>query len=111
MRVGTTFPRDGLSNDPAQMRDFAQAAEQLGYDYISSGDHVIGRPGLEDSARAVVDPLVLLSHLAAVTTRIGLVCGIMVLPQRQTVLVAKQAASVDLLSDGRADCPDARRVD
>jgi probable F420-dependent oxidoreductase len=101
MRVGTTFPRDGLSNDPAQMRDFAQAAEALGYDYISSGDHVIGRAGLEDSGRAVIDPLVLLSHLAAVTTKIGLVCGIMVLPQRQTVLVAKQAAGVDVLSGGR----------
>jgi len=83
------------------MRDFAQAAEALGYDYISSGDHVIGRAGLEDSARPVVDPLVLLSYLAACTSRIGLVCGIMVLPQRQTVLVAKQAAGVDVLSGGR----------
>jgi probable F420-dependent oxidoreductase len=83
------------------MREFAQAAEALGYDYISSGDHVIGRAGLEDSGRPVIDPFVLFSHLAAATSKIGLVAGIMVLPQRQTVLVAKQAASVDVLSGGR----------
>jgi probable F420-dependent oxidoreductase len=83
------------------MRDFAQAAEALGYDYISSGDHVIGRAGLEDSARPVIDPFVLLSHLAASTSKICLVAGIMVLPQRQTVLVAKQAASLDVVSGGR----------
>ena len=58
-------------------------------------------PGLEDSARPVIDPFVLFSHIAAVTSRIGLAAGIMVLPQRQAVLVAKQAAGVDVLRGGR----------
>jgi probable F420-dependent oxidoreductase len=100
-QIGVTFPRDGLNNDPPAIRDFAQAAEALGFLHISTGDHVVGRPGLEDSGRPVIDPLILLSHIAAVTSAVGLVCGIMVLPQRQTVLVAKQAAGLDVLSGGR----------
>ena len=100
-QIGVTFPRDGLNNDAAAIRDFAQAAEALGFLHISTGDHVIGRPGLEDSGRPVIDPLILLSHIATVTSHIGLICGIMVLPQRQTVLVAKQAAGLDVLSGGR----------
>src|SRR5438309_601549 len=70
MRIGVTFPRDGLRNDPALMRDFAQAAESLGFAHIHAGDHVIGRPGLQDSGRAIIDPFVLFAHLAAVTTTI-----------------------------------------
>jgi probable F420-dependent oxidoreductase len=101
MEIGVTFPRDGLGNDPAAMRDFAQAAESLGYGHIHAGDHVLGRPGLQDSGRPQIDPFLLFSHLAAVTSRIGFVAGVMVLPQRQTVLVAKQAAGLDVLSGGR----------
>lgn len=101
MEIGVTFPRDGLRNDPAAMRDFAQAAEALGYGHIHAGDHVLGRPDLQDSSRPQVDPFLLFSHLAAVTSTIKFVAGIMVLPQRQTVLVSKQAAGLDVLSGGR----------
>ncbi len=101
MKIGVTFPRDGLRNDPAAARDFAQAAESLGYDHLHAGDHVLGRPGLQDSGRPQIDPFILFSHLAAVTSRIGFVAGIMVLPQRQTVLVAKQTTGLDVLSGGR----------
>jgi len=101
MEIGVTFPRDGLRNDPAAMRDFAQAAEALGYGHIHAGDHVVGRPDLQDSSRPQVDPFLLFSHLAAVTSTIKFVAGIMVLPQRQTVLVSKQAAGLDVLSGGR----------
>lgn len=101
MNIGVAFPRDGLRNDPAAMRDFAQAAESLGYTHISIGDHVIGRAGLQDTGRPIIDAFVLFSHLGAVTSRIRFVFGVMPLPQRQTVLVAKQAASVDVMTGGR----------
>jgi probable F420-dependent oxidoreductase len=101
MKIGVTFPRDGMRNDPALARDFAQAAESLGYAHLHAGDHVLGRSGLQDSGRPQVDPFILFSHLAAVTANIGFVCGIMVLPQRQTVLVAKQTTGLDVLSGGR----------
>ncbi len=101
MQIGVAFPRDGLRNDPAAMRDFAQAAEALGYTHISLGDHVIGRAGLQDTGRPIIDAFVLFAHLGAVTTRIRFVFGVMPLPQRQTVLVAKQAASLDVLTGGR----------
>jgi probable F420-dependent oxidoreductase len=101
MKIGVTFPRDGMRNDPALARDFAQSAEALGYAHLHAGDHVLGRRGLQDSGRPQVDPFILFSHLAAVTTSIGFVCGIMVLPQRQTALVAKQTTGLDVLSGGR----------
>jgi probable F420-dependent oxidoreductase len=101
MELGVTFPRDGLRNDPPAMRDFAQAAESLGFDHLHAGDHVLGRPGLQDSGRPIIDPFLLFAHLAATTSRIRFVSGIMVLPQRQTVLVARQAANLDVISGGR----------
>jgi probable F420-dependent oxidoreductase len=101
MELGVTFPRDGLRNDPPAMRDFAQAAESLGFGHLHAGDHVLGRAGLQDSARPIIDPFLLFAHLAAVTSRIRFVSGIMVLPQRQTVLVARQAANLDVISGGR----------
>lgn len=101
MQIGVAFPRDGLRNDPAAMRDFAQAAEALGYSHISMGDHVVGRAGLADTGRPLIDAFVLFSHLGAVTSRIRFVFGVMPLPQRQTVLVAKQAASLDVMTGGR----------
>ena len=101
MEIGVSFPRDGLQNDPAAMRDFAQAAESLGYAHISMGDHVVGRAGLQDTGRPLIDAFVLFAHLGAVTSRIRFVFGVMPLPQRQTVLVAKQAASLDVMTGGR----------
>src|SRR5438128_217258 len=103
MKIGVTFPRDGLNNDPLAMRDFAQAAEALGYSHIHAGDHVVGRAGLQDSSRPIIDPFVLFPHLGAVTSKIRFMSGVMVLPQRQTVLVAKQAASLDVITGGRLE--------
>ncbi|MGE0387566.1 MAG: LLM class F420-dependent oxidoreductase [Gammaproteobacteria bacterium] len=110
MKVGCTFPHDDIGNDPAAIRDFAQAAEALGYSHIVLYDHVLGAPhggrtpplsGPYTEKNAFHEIFVTLGFLAAVTTRIELCTGIVILPQRQTVLVAKQAAEVDLLSRGR----------
>ncbi len=109
MKIGVIFPQTEIGADPAAVRDYAQAAEELGYDHIVPYDHVIGanpasRPGWtppythKDSFH---EPFVLFGYLAAATKNIGLASGVIILPQRQTVLVAKQAAAVDVLSKGR----------
>jgi probable F420-dependent oxidoreductase len=108
MRVGVVFPQTEIGTDPVAIRDFAQAVEAMGYDHLLAYDHVLGadvthRPGWlgytsEDMFHEV---LVLFGYLAAVTRRLELVTGILILPQRQTALVAKQAAEVDVLSGGR----------
>ena len=109
MRIGVVFPQTEIGTDPAAVRDFAQAAEDLGYAHIACFDHVIGanpasRPGYEPlytHESLFHEPFVLYGYLAGLTRAIELVTGILVLPQRQTVLVAKQAAAVDVLSGGR----------
>jgi probable F420-dependent oxidoreductase len=108
MRLGVMLPTYELPADPAAVADFAQAAEQLGYTHLSVMDHVVGaslahRPTWEgrDTLLDFHEPLVLFGYLAAVTQRLELFTGVLVLPQRQTVLIAKQAAEVDVLSHGR----------
>lgn len=110
MRIGCTFPNDDIENDPSAIRDFAQAAEALGYSHITIYDHVLGAvhegrdpplAGPLTEENPLHEPFVTLGFLAACTTRIELVIGVLVLPQRQTVLVAKQAAEVANLSNGR----------
>lgn len=115
MKIGVTIPNIELSNDVVEIRDFCQAAEALGYDHLMLYDHVLGadtsvrpdwRPHMGKPAQYTIDdsfhePFVLYGFIAAVTQRIGLATGIMILPQRQTVLAAKQAAEVDILSGGR----------
>jgi len=109
MQLGAVFPQTEIGNDPAAIRDFAQAAEGLGYSHIIAFDHVLGADrrhypdwtGVYDMGDAFHEPFVLFSYLAAVTQRIQLATGIIILPQRQTALVAKQAAEVDVLSGGR----------
>ncbi len=109
MRHGVVFPQTEIGNDPAAIRDFVQAAEGLGYDHILGYDHVVGanpasRPGWNPSNTyedAFHETLVTLGYLAAVTKTIGLASGVVILPQRQAALVAKQAAQVDVLSGGR----------
>lgn len=110
MRYGATFPTTEIGDDPIAIRDFAQAAEALGYSHIVGYDHVLGAVhadrepklwGPYTEAHAFHEPFVLFGFLAGVTTTIEFETAIIILPQRQTVLVAKQAAEVDVLSGGR----------
>jgi probable F420-dependent oxidoreductase len=109
MKIGVIFPQTEIGADPAGVRDFAQAAESLGYDHIIPYDHVVGAnpaslPGWSPPYTykdMFHEPFVLFGYLAAVTKKIGLATGVIILPQRQTVLAAKQAAAVDVLSGGR----------
>ena len=108
MRIGVTFPQTEFGNDPVALRDWAQAVEGLGFSHVLAYDHVLSadtsnRPGwtgydLDDPFHEV---FVLLGYLAAITERVELVTGVLILPQRQSALVAKQAAEVDILSGGR----------
>ncbi len=108
MQLGAMFANTSIGTDFAQIRDIAQAVEGVGFDSITTNDHVVG--GHPDRANgekvhlydtAVHEPLVTLSFIGAVTERVELVTGILILPQRQTTLVAKQVAQLDLLSGGR----------
>ena len=109
MKIGVVFPQTEIGQDPAMIRDYAQAVEAMGYTHILAFDSVIGanpdRPGGWDSQydyrHAFHEPFALFAFCAAVTRRIELVKGVLILPQRQTTLVAKQAAEVDVLSGGR----------
>lgn len=110
MNVGAIFPQTEIGTDLGAIRAFVQAVEAFGYDSIFIADHVLGadtqfhqHPSLARySYRSVVhEPLTLMGYMAAITTRITLATGILILPQRQTALVAKQAAEVDVLSGGR----------
>jgi len=109
MQLGTVFPQLDIGTDPIGLRDYAQAAEALGYSHILAFDHVVGinpasRPGWKgfyDHTAMFHEPFVLFGFLAGVTQKLGFINGILVLPQRQTPLVAKQAAEVDLLCGGR----------
>lgn len=110
MKIGAVFPHLEIGDDPIVIRDWAQAAEEIGYSHLLVYDHVIGAvhegrepklwgPYTEESA--FHELFVLFGYFAACTERVGLASGILILPQRQTVLVAKQAAQVDILSGGR----------
>jgi probable F420-dependent oxidoreductase len=98
-----------LGGEPAVVREFAETAEALGYDFLSAADHVLGvnrasRPDWGDrntSADCFHDPFVLFGFLSAVTRKIGFSTEVLILAQRQTALVAKQAACLDVLSQGR----------
>ncbi len=109
MHIGVVFPQVEIGTDPGAIRDYAQAVEAMGYTHILTFDHVLGanadRPGGWKGPytyrHAFHEPFVLFGFLAAATRRVELVTGILILPQRQTALVAKQAAAVDVLSSGR----------
>ena len=109
MHYGVVFPQTEFGNDPQAIKDYAQTAEDLGYDYLLVYDHVLGAhpereprlTGPYTHEHPFHEPLVLFGFLAAVTQRLELVTGILILPQRQTALVAKQTAEVDILSGGR----------
>ncbi|HWN92227.1 MAG TPA: LLM class F420-dependent oxidoreductase [Verrucomicrobiae bacterium] len=109
MQYGVVFPQIEFGNDVQAIKDYAQTAEGLGYDYLLVYDHVLGaHPNREPKLTGPYtyehpfhEPMVFFGFLAAVTARLELVTGILILPQRQTALVAKQAAEVDVLSGGR----------
>jgi len=108
LKIGVTFPQTEIGSDPIVLRDYAQAAESLGYHHLLAYDHVIGadvsgRPNWRGYTHESQfhEPLVLFAYLGALTTTIEFVSGVVILPQRQTVLFAKQAAEVDVLTGGR----------
>lgn len=109
MKLGVTFPQTEIGTNPDVIRDYAQAAEDLGYNHILVYDHVLGanpasRPdwsGPYTHLSLFHEPFVLLGYLSAFTRRLELVTGVIILPQRQAALVAKQATAVDVLSKGR----------
>ena len=109
MKIGAVFPQLESGTDPVAIRDYAQALEGLGFSHILGYDHVLGastttRPdwsGPYTSESLFHELFVLYGYLAAVTTTLELVTAVIILPQRQTALVAKQAAEVDVLSGGR----------
>ena len=109
MQLGVVLPEREIGTDPIAVRDYAQAAEELGYDFLVTADHVLGADrerypdliGPYGHRAAIHEPLVLFGFLAAVTSRLRLITNVLILPQRQTALVAKQAAEIDLLSGGR----------
>ncbi|MGE0879566.1 MAG: TIGR03619 family F420-dependent LLM class oxidoreductase [Acidimicrobiia bacterium] len=112
MKIGVTFPQHTIGFDAGVVRDFAATAEGLGFDYIACLDHVLGTAherrepsfppgGIYDESSIFHEPLTLFAFMAAVTSRIEFVTAVLVLPQRQTALVAKQAAEIALLSGNR----------
>jgi probable F420-dependent oxidoreductase len=109
MHIGAIFPQTEIGADPTAIRDYAQAVEDMGYSHILAYDHVLGaststRPdwtGPYTSDTMFHEVFALFAYLAAITRRVELVTGVLILPQRQTALVAKQAAEVDVLSGGR----------
>lgn len=110
MQIGAIYPQNELAGDPRAVDAIGRAVERLGYDYLVMFDHVAGAEhanrdpplwGPYTEKDPFHDPFVAYGYLAAITQRIELVTGILVLPQRPTALVARQAADVDLLSGGR----------
>ena len=110
MQLGALVPFGDTGGDPSLVRDFALTLESIGYDFLEAPDHVLGaNPGTNANAdpRASVadsmyhDPFLLLSYLSAVTAKLQFSTGVLIVAQRQTALVAKQAACLDVLSGGR----------
>lgn len=109
MKFGVTFPQNDIGTQPDDIRRYAQEVEAMGYSALLAYDHVLGagldtRPGWTGPYNSETDfheIFVLFGYLAAVTRQMALVTGVIILPQRQTALVAKQAAEVDILSAGR----------
>lgn len=109
MQLGLALPFGDIGGDPATVREFAAIAEEVGYDGLTLPDHVLGanpanspdQGGRGSSATLYHDPFVLFGFLAACTRRVEFSTQVLILPQRQTALVAKQAACLDMLCGGR----------
>src|SRR5579875_203722 len=107
MQIGVTFPQTEIGADPTAIREYVQAVEEMGYQHLVAFDHVLGaetrnRPGWKGYTYKDMfhEPFVLFGYLAALT-KLELVTAVIILPQRQTALVAKQATEVDVLTGGR----------
>jgi probable F420-dependent oxidoreductase len=110
LQIGVVYPQTELRGDPGAVRRIGKGAEDLGFDHLLAYDHVLGAvhagrtpplTGPYTEHDPFHDPLVMFAHLAGITERLRFATGVLVLPQRQTALVARQAADVDLLSGGR----------
>jgi len=110
MKIGVTVPITEIGADFRGLQDYIQAAEDLGYSHVRILDHVLGAdpkfhpevPEFPYTHKSYIhEPFTLMGYLAAITKKVQLVTGILILPQRQTALVAKQGAEVDVLSGGR----------
>lgn len=109
MKIGVVYPQTEFASDPIAIRDYAQAVEAMGYEFVLAYDHVLGanpdRSGGWDGPytheSAFMEPFVLFSFMAGATSKLGFATGILILPQRETALVAKQAATLDVLCNGR----------
>ena len=109
IKLGAVFPQSEIGTNPLAIREYVLAVEQLGFDYILAFDHVLGADisnrknwdGPYTKEHSFYEPFVLFAYIASITSNIELATGIIILPQRQTALVAKQAATLDLLSNGR----------
>ncbi len=108
MQIGVVFPQSEMGADPGAVRAYGRRVEELGFRHVLAYDHVVGADpavhegwsGPYDVHTTFHEPMVLFGYLAALTS-LELVTGIIILPQRQAVLAAKQAAEVDLLTGGR----------
>jgi probable F420-dependent oxidoreductase len=109
MKIGIIYPQSELKGDPNAVRLIGLEAEKLGFDHLLAYDHVLGAPhdrepklmGPYTEKEPFHDPFVMFAYLAGMTKRIEFLSGVIILPQRQTVLVARQAADLDLLSGQR----------
>jgi probable F420-dependent oxidoreductase len=110
MQIGVVYPQTELRGDPVAVRRIGRAVEDLGFAHLMAYDHVLGAVHADRDRQLTGpytehdpfhDPFVMFAHLAAITERLNFATGVLILPQRQTVLVARQAADVDLLSGGR----------
>jgi probable F420-dependent oxidoreductase len=109
MQFGVAFPQTEIGADVGGIRAYAEAVQELGYEYLVAADHVLGadpaghpgwdRPYTHESM--IHEPFALFSFLAGVAPRLGFAPCVIILPQRQTALVAKQAAQVDVLTNGK----------
>ncbi len=109
MQLGAVLAQHELGTDVGGLRAYAQAVQDLGYDFLVAADHVVGAdpaahpdlPRVYPLDSVLHEPFALFAFLAGVAPRLGLLTSVIILPQRQTVLAAKQAAAIDLLTGGR----------
>lgn len=109
MRIGVIFPQTEIGADVGAVRAYTERVEELGFTHLLTFEHVVGADpevhapwkGPYNVKTMFHEPMVLFGYMAAITGVLELVTGVVILPQRQTVLVAKQAAEIDVLTQGR----------